>query len=120
MPPTNIETITIMEPTESKAMPEIPLPLVHPLASLAPNNIINPPANPIKERFAKDFMPNNLSQAIEIFCLFEFDKREEKKAPKIIPITKASCQKLFIVGKQLVVAGIVLFKKDNSVQATLL
>ena len=77
MPPTNMEAITIMEPTESNDMPEMPLPLVHPSASNAPMSIIKPPPKAMNMRVGNVCMVTAFVQTGEKLLRCMCDMRDE-------------------------------------------
>jgi len=100
IPPRNIEAITIKEPTDRRAMPEIPLPLVHPSARRAPNKKRKPPQKAIMNLGRNADVFKTLVQRGETGFLMTPERRLERYAPKPIPTTNPNCHQFFNKGKQ--------------------
>ena len=92
--------MTMNDPRESKAMPEMPLPLVHPSAKRAPTMNRNPPQKAIAARGKKEEVRRIFGHMGETASETRPDNFLEKKAPKRIPMTKAICHQFFRSGKQ--------------------
>lgn len=91
--------ITIIEPTDKSAMPEIPFPLVHPSAIRAPKSIINPPQNAMRDRLDNVAIDVAFVQIGEKLDLLVLAKDEEMYAPKNIPKIRPNCHQCFSIGK---------------------
>jgi hypothetical protein len=100
MPLRNMEPMTTKDPMDSNAIPEMPLPLVHPSAKRAPSTNKKPPQKAIIARGKNAGVFNIVDHIGEILSGDRLESRLEKKAPKGIPITKASCHQFLRSGKQ--------------------
>jgi hypothetical protein len=87
------------EPIYNKAMPEIPFPLVHPVAKLAPSINRTPPTNDIMGRLTEEPLGNILIHIGAIVGLGLPESFLATKAPKTIPTANPSCHQFFKVEK---------------------
>lgn len=99
IPEMNIEAITMKDPINCKAIPEIPLPLVQPFAIRAPISKKNPLKKAKINRLDKALEPSNFPHIGEITERRVPARVEEMKAPKKMPTIIPICNNGFKVGK---------------------
>ena len=101
IPATNMAVITMNEPIDKRAIPEMPLPLVQPSARRAPIKKIKPPMKAMMSLGHIDDVLRIVVQSGEIESRVTPERRLERYAPSPIPMTSPSCHQFFNIGKHL-------------------